>query len=98
LRYQIDKLCISATLQRNILAFRGAELPYFRSKSIPAAGRTRNEKGTAMLAAIVRFFRERSRYSQSVSELRRLGDRELADIGISRSDIPRVAWDAVHQN
>jgi uncharacterized protein YjiS (DUF1127 family) len=74
------------------------ELPYFRSKSIPAAGRTRNEKGTAMLAAIVRFFRERSRYSQSVSELRRLGDRELADIGISRSDIPRVAWDAVHQD
>lgn len=51
-----------------------------------------------MLAAIVRFFRERSRYSQSVSELRRLGDRELADIGISRSDIPRVAWDAVHHD
>ncbi len=45
-----------------------------------------------MLAAIVRFFREWRRYSQSMSELNRLGDRELADIGISRSDIPRVAW------
>lgn len=50
-----------------------------------------------MLATIVRFFREWRRYNQSVSELNRLGDRELADIGISRSDIPRVAWDAAHQ-
>jgi uncharacterized protein YjiS (DUF1127 family) len=98
IKYQGNRLCNSATLRRSIFAFPGAELPYFRSRSIPAAGRTRNEKGTAMLAAIVRFFRERSRYSQSVSELRRLGDRELADIGISRSDIPRVAWDAVHQD
>lgn len=45
-----------------------------------------------MLATIVRFFREWRRYNQSLSELNRLGDRELADIGISRSDIPRVAW------
>jgi uncharacterized protein YjiS (DUF1127 family) len=50
-----------------------------------------------MLATIVRFFREWSRYSQSLSELNRLGDRELADIGLSRSDIPRVAWEATHQ-
>ena len=50
-----------------------------------------------MLAAIVRFFREWSRYSRSVSELNRLGDRELADIGISRSDIPRLAWESAHR-
>ena len=50
-----------------------------------------------MLATIVRFFREWRRYSQSLSELNRLGDRELADIGISRSDIPRVAWNAAHE-
>ncbi len=49
-----------------------------------------------MLATIVRFFREWRRYNQSLSELNRLGDRELADIGISRSDIPRVAWNAAH--
>jgi uncharacterized protein YjiS (DUF1127 family) len=30
--------------------------------------------------------------------LSRLGDRELADIGISRSDIQRVAWNATHQS
>ena len=50
-----------------------------------------------MLTTIVRFFREWRRYNQSLSELNRLGDRELADIGISRSDIPRVAWNAAHQ-
>ena len=50
-----------------------------------------------MFASIVRFVREWNRYNQSLSELNRLGDRELADIGISRSDIPRVAWSAVHQ-
>jgi uncharacterized protein YjiS (DUF1127 family) len=50
-----------------------------------------------MLTAIVRFIREWKRYNQSLSELSRLGDRELADIGISRSDIPRVAWTSAHQ-
>lgn len=50
-----------------------------------------------MFASIVRFIREYRRYSQSLGELSRLGDRELADIGLSRSDIPRVAWDAAHR-
>ena len=50
-----------------------------------------------MLAAIVRFIREWKRYNQSLNELSRLGDRELADIGISRSDIHRAAWNAAHQ-
>jgi uncharacterized protein YjiS (DUF1127 family) len=50
-----------------------------------------------MFASIVRFIRQWNRYNQSLSELSRLGDRELADIGISRSDIPRVAWTATHR-
>ncbi len=50
-----------------------------------------------MFASIVRFIRHWNRYNQSVTELSRLGDRELADIGISRSDIPRVAWTATHK-
>lgn len=50
-----------------------------------------------MLAAIIRFFREWNRYNQSVIELSRLGDRELADIGISRSDIHRVSWSAAQE-
>ena len=50
-----------------------------------------------MFASIVRFVRQWNRYNQSMTELNRLGDRELADIGISRSDIPRVAWTATHK-
>ncbi len=50
-----------------------------------------------MFAAIVRFITEWKRYNHSVRELSRLGDRELNDIGISRSDIERVAWNAAHQ-
>ena len=50
-----------------------------------------------MFANLVRLVREWKRYNRSLSELNRLGDRELADIGISRSDIQRVAWNAAHQ-
>ncbi len=51
-----------------------------------------------MFAAIVRFAQEWKRYHQSLNELSRLGDRELADIGISRSDIERLAWNAAHKS
>lgn len=34
------------------------------------------------------------RYSRTVNELERLNNRELADLGISRSDIPRLAREA----
>jgi uncharacterized protein YjiS (DUF1127 family) len=50
-----------------------------------------------MFAALVRMIRDWKRYNRSVTELSRLGDRELADIGISSSDIQRVAWSAAHQ-
>ena len=49
-----------------------------------------------MFANLVRFIREWKRYNRSLIELSRLGDRELADIGISRSDIQRVAWNSAH--
>lgn len=51
-----------------------------------------------MLAYIFRVIREWKSYNRSLSELSRLGDRELADIGISRCDIPRVAWNAAHRH
>ena len=51
-----------------------------------------------MLASIIRFINEWKRYNRSLTELNRLGDRELADIGISRSDIPRVALAASQTN
>jgi uncharacterized protein YjiS (DUF1127 family) len=47
-----------------------------------------------ILASLVRFLRTWRRYNDSIRELSRLGDRELADIGITRSDIPAAAWEA----
>jgi uncharacterized protein YjiS (DUF1127 family) len=51
-----------------------------------------------MFANLVRLIRQWKRYNRSMVELSRLGDRELADIGISRSEIPRVAWNATHSH
>ena len=48
---------------------------------------------TMFLTQLIGVYRQWRRYNQSLSELNRLGDRELADIGITRGDIPRVAWD-----
>jgi uncharacterized protein YjiS (DUF1127 family) len=44
-----------------------------------------------MLTAIARYFRAWKRYDNAMQELSYLTDRELADIGISRCDIPRLA-------
>jgi uncharacterized protein YjiS (DUF1127 family) len=49
-----------------------------------------------MLLAIVNFIQAWKRYNASLNELYQLGDRELADIGITRSDIPRIAWDSAN--
>jgi uncharacterized protein YjiS (DUF1127 family) len=49
---------------------------------------------TMFLTQLVGVYRQWRRYNQSLRELNRLGDRELADIGITRGDIPRVAWDS----
>lgn len=46
-----------------------------------------------MFLAILRFIRAWKRYHVNLRELSRLNDRELADVGLSRSDIPRVAWE-----
>jgi uncharacterized protein YjiS (DUF1127 family) len=46
------------------------------------------------LSHLIGVYRQWRRYNQSVRELNRLGDRELADIGISRGDIHRIAWES----
>ena len=57
-------------------------------------GKGIREKGIPMLLAIINFIQAWKRYNASLNELYQLGDRELADIGITRSDIPRIAWDS----
>jgi uncharacterized protein YjiS (DUF1127 family) len=95
---QLLEICKSALLRRNISASQPAGHPYFAGKSdSPAPPPVTISRGIAMFAHVVRAIRAWKRYHQSLSELNRLGDRELADIGISRSDIPRVAWNAAHK-
>jgi uncharacterized protein YjiS (DUF1127 family) len=45
----------------------------------------------SMLLSLIRAFKAFRDYQRNVSELSQLSDRELADIGLDRSDIPRVA-------
>jgi len=46
-----------------------------------------------ILSRFIRLLRTWWRYNESVRELARLNDRELADIGVSRSEITRIAWE-----
>jgi len=49
------------------------------------------KKTKSMLSRILRFVQDWKRYGRVVQELSRLSDRELADIGITRCDIDRIA-------
>ena len=52
---------------------------------------------TMFLMHLVAIFQQWRRYNDSLRELNQLGDRELADIGITRGDIPRVAWESAER-
>ena len=49
-----------------------------------------------MLLAILRALQAFRDYHRNLSELSQLTDRELADIGLERSDIPAVAAGVYH--
>jgi uncharacterized protein YjiS (DUF1127 family) len=51
----------------------------------------RTEDETSPTMNLIRNYRNWRRYRETVSELSRLSNRELTDLGISRSDIPFVA-------
>ena len=55
------------------------------------------ERTKPMLSPVIRFFQNWKRYGLAMQELSQLSDRELADIGITRSDIPRIASEQSHQ-
>jgi uncharacterized protein YjiS (DUF1127 family) len=48
-------------------------------------------KEITMLLSLIRMIQAFRDYQRNVNELSQLSDRELADIGLDRSDIPRVA-------
>lgn len=47
-----------------------------------------------ILAAVRAAHARRQRYLTTLRELETLGDRELADLGLARSDLPRIARDS----
>jgi uncharacterized protein YjiS (DUF1127 family) len=49
-----------------------------------------------LIAKLIRWFRAWSRYRKGLRELSQLDDRELADIGVTRSEIPEIAWQDAH--
>ena len=53
----------------------------------------RKDKKNMILTNVIRFFRTWKRYGHAMQELSHLSDRELADIGITRGDISRIAWE-----
>jgi uncharacterized protein YjiS (DUF1127 family) len=54
-------------------------------------GLNRTTRRLPMLLSLIRMIQAFRDYQRNVSELSQLSDRELADIGLDRSDIPRVA-------
>lgn len=51
-----------------------------------------------MFIAFLRYLYAWQQYGIAVRELSGLSDLELADLGITRSDIPRVAWEQPADN
>jgi uncharacterized protein YjiS (DUF1127 family) len=90
--------CIYAWLQGSMepAAMHHGTLFYVQLETNETA-RLAGGKVITMLVAILNFLRAWRRYNASLKELYQLGDRELADIGITRSDIPRIAWDNAHR-
>jgi uncharacterized protein YjiS (DUF1127 family) len=57
---------------------------------IPGEHRRKDAK---MFISFLRYLHAWWRYQNTVWDLSNLGDRELSDLGITRKEIPRVAWE-----
>ena len=72
----------------------------YRGLSTPASrGNSTNDSGSVLghlLQRVGSWFGEQRRYRQTMNELSALTDRELDDIGLSRSDIESVAQRCAH--
>jgi uncharacterized protein YjiS (DUF1127 family) len=64
---------------------------------LSAANAALQERTISMLAQLIRIFRAWRRYDANLRELSSLGDRELAEIGVSRSEIQRIAWETARR-
>lgn len=58
--------------------------------------RTAGRHGEGSLARLRRSFSDWRQYRRTLEELRRLSDRELRDLGLSRFSLREVAYDSVY--
>ncbi|MGF1622391.1 MAG: DUF1127 domain-containing protein [Rhodomicrobiaceae bacterium] len=66
--------------------------PALSGYDLPESGRVTN-RVRRLFGGLRLWAQERRAYWRAFDELQSLGDRELADIGISRADIPFIARD-----
>ena len=71
------------------------EIEVQRRPHPPKTGRGLDNTKRKMTMNIARSLTNWRKYRQTVTELGRMSDRELTDLGIGRSDIRRVARNAV---
>jgi uncharacterized protein YjiS (DUF1127 family) len=83
LYYELCKICTSLFAALHLISVR---------KRRVVDSKERNYKMFEVLKTRIATWK---RYSRTVSELQSLSNRELADLGIMRTDIQRVAKDAV---
>jgi len=91
----VVETCISglAALQQNRFVQRTQQLILLKIGGLPKAV---GERAYQMLASIIHLFQAWKRYADAVRELSYLSDRELADIGVNRTEIQRLAWQHAH--
>jgi uncharacterized protein YjiS (DUF1127 family) len=97
-RVFFGECAMSAPMTKSQMAFQLPRLSYIdKSWEEPAvqreqsAARPRREQGFASwVAARVRAFSAWRANARALAELNRMTDRELFDVGLSRSDVPRL--------
>jgi len=68
-----------------------------KNESFPALAAGFERKVPMFIAKLIGWYRMWSRYERGVRELSQLSDRELADIGVTRSEIAAIAWHDAHR-
>jgi uncharacterized protein YjiS (DUF1127 family) len=85
-------------MRYSVCTYRAAELTFSLEANEQDANRTPvrplHRKGTTMANRFVTTYRAWRKYRQTYNELMQLSNRDLADVGIQRSEIPEIARQA----
>jgi uncharacterized protein YjiS (DUF1127 family) len=94
---QIPHVSLNSRTERPQQRSRGKKNMAFITTTRTAPARSQG-LFTGLLARLKTAMAQRGLYSRTLTELSQLNDRELADLGLSRSDIARVAHEAAYGN